>query len=262
MLAQFRQEKILKTLENKGVVYLRELASEMGISESTVRRDIMKLEQENSVEALRGGAIRLKRRKVDLPVVESSKTRMDEKQVIARKAASLVQDGDIIYIDAGTTTSAMIKYLANKRITVVTSSMEVLQQLPVPGVSVVSIGGEVNMELESICGPIAEKNLSMLYFDKAFFSISAYSDMGIFVNDIREARKKEIVKEHSFVTYILADSSKQNQWGFIRFMDSDEGILISEKDDPKDDRKEEQSEQPGQNNGESSGGQKQNDRME
>ncbi len=231
MLAQIRQEKILETLENKDVVYLKELATEMGISESTIRRDVMKLEQGNSVESVRGGAVRLKSRKVDLPLMESQKNKVDEKQIIAKKAAALVEDGDIIYIDAGTTSSAMIKYLENKKITVVTSSIEVIQQLPVEGISVVVIGGEVNMGLASISGPIAEKYLSTLYFDKAFFSVSAYSDIGVFVNDIREARKKEIIKEHSSVTYILADRSKQQQWGFIRFMDRDECILISEDDE-------------------------------
>ncbi len=231
MLAQFRQEKILEALQEKEVVYLKDLASEIGTSESTIRRDIMKLEQEKTIESLRGGAVRLRNRRVDPPTLENQKLRMDVKHMIARKAAALVEDGDIIYIDAGTTTSAMTRYLENKKITVVTPSLEVLQQLPVKGVSFVVVGGELNFELASFCGPIAEKILSQMYFDKAFLSVSAYSDYGVFANDIREGRKKEIVKEHSSETYVLADRTKQQQWGFMQVMDRSECTIITEKDD-------------------------------
>lgn len=231
MLAQFRQEKILEALQSKEVVYLKDLASEIGTSESTIRRDIMKLEQEKTIESLRGGAVRLRNRRVDPPTLENQKLRMDVKHIIARKAAALVEDGDIIYIDAGTTTSAMTRYLENKKITVVTPSLEVLQQLPVKGVSFVAVGGEVNFELASFCGPIAEKILSQMYFDKAFLSVSAFSDHGVFANDIREGRKKEIVKEHSSETYVLADRTKQQQWGFMQVMDYSECTIITETDD-------------------------------
>ncbi|MFR8172516.1 MAG: DeoR/GlpR family DNA-binding transcription regulator [Marvinbryantia sp.] len=168
---------------------------------------------------------------LDPPTLENQKLRMDVKHMIARKAAALVEDGDIIYIDAGTTTSAMTRYLENKKITVVTPSLEVLQQLPVKGVSFVVVGGELNFELASFCGPIAEKILSQMYFDKAFLSVSAYSDYGVFANDIREGRKKEIVKEHSSETYVLADRTKQQQWGFMQVMDRSECTIITEKDD-------------------------------
>ena len=231
MIAELRQGKILETLSNNDMVFLKDLASEMGTSESTIRRDILKLERDEKIESLRGGAVRLKGRHIDLPTRENQKLRMDVKRIIARKAAALVKDGDIIYIDAGTTTRAMVPFLAGKKITVVTSGLEVLQHLPVEGVTVVAVGGEVNFELSSFCGPIAEKQLSNMYFDKAFLSISAYSDVGVFANDIREGRKKEIVKEHSSETYVLADRTKQQQWAFIQIMDRSECTLITETDE-------------------------------
>lgn len=231
MIAELRQGKILETLSRNDVVSLKDLATEMGMSESTIRRDILKLEQDGKIEALRGGAVRLKSLRIDPPTKENQKLRMDVKRIIARKAAALVKDGNIIYIDAGTTTRAMIPFLAGKKITVVTPGLEVLQHLPVEGVSVVAVGGEVNFELSSFCGPIAEKQLSNMYFDKAFLSISAYTDTGIFANDIREGRKKEIVKEHSSETYALADRTKQQQWGFMQIMDRSECTLITETDE-------------------------------
>ncbi len=231
MVAEIRQGKILETLLHNEVVYLKDLASEMGTSESTIRRDILKLEQEGKIEALRGGAVRLKNRRADPPTAENQKIRMDVKRIIARKAAALVEDGEIIYIDAGTTSSAMTPFLAGKKVTVVTPSLEVLHYLPVEGVSFVVVGGEVNFALSSFCGPIAEKQLSNMYFDRAFLSISAYTDTGIFANDIREGRKKEIVKDHSSQTYALADRTKEQQWGFLQIMDRSECVLITETDE-------------------------------
>ena len=234
MIAELRQGKIMETISNHDVVFLKDLASQMGMSESTIRRDILKLEQDGKIEALRGGAVRLKSRRPDPSTKENQKLRMDVKNIIARKAAALVHDGDIIYIDAGTTTRAMVPFLAGKKITIVTPGLEVLQHLPVEGVSVVVVGGEVNFELSSFCGPIAEKQLSNMYFDKAFLSISAYTDTGIFANDIREGRRKEIVKEHSSETYALADRTKQQQWGFMQVMDRSECTLITETDEEVD----------------------------
>ena len=85
--------------------------------------------------------------------------------------------------------------------------------------------------LQKIRLEFAEKQLSNMYFDKAFLSISAYTDTGIFANDIREGRKKEIVKEHSSETYALADRTKQQQWGFMQIMDRSECTLITETDE-------------------------------
>ncbi len=234
LIAEIRQGKILEAISNNDVVFLKELAMQMGMSESTIRRDLLKLEQDGKIEALRGGAVRLKSRRLDPPTVENQKIRMDIKRIIAKKAAALVNDGDIIYIDAGTTTSAMVPFLAGKKITVVTPGLEVLQFFPVENVAVVAVGGEVNFELSSFCGPIAEKQLSNMYFDKAFLSISAYTDTGIFANDIREGRRKEIVKEHSSETYALGDRTKQQQWGFMQVMDRSECTLITETDEEVD----------------------------
>lgn len=66
------------------------------------------------------------------------------------------------------------------------------------------------------------------HFDKAFISISGCNDDGVYANDIRKARNKELVKERSHCTYLLADTSKLNRWGFLKFMDMNEGILITE----------------------------------
>ena len=228
MVPQFRKEEILDSLTKQDSVSLEDLSEKLGVSISTVRRDVVKMAEARDVEMLRGGIVRLQKRRVDMLASLNHANLAPQKEIIAQRAVDLVEDGDIIFIDSGTTTSAMGKYLGNKRITVVTTSIAFLQYLPLPNVNLILIGGEVVYERECVCGTNAEKQLSTMYFDKAFISISGYTEEGVYANDMREARNKELVKERSHCTYLLADSTKINRWGFLKFMDPAEGILITE----------------------------------
>ena len=96
-----------------------------------MRRDVAALEQEGSVIVMRGGAVKYKGEDFDEPVVKKKLIHSEEKEIIARKAAALVEDGDCVYVDSGTTTVGMLKYLQGKRITIVSSSTELLDNLPI-----------------------------------------------------------------------------------------------------------------------------------
>ena len=231
-IPQVRQEEILESLETKESVTLEGLSEMLGVSVSTVRRDVEKMVNKHSVEMLRGGVVRLQKRRVDFLASEGHGKLTLQKEAIARKAVALIEDGDIVFIDSGSTTSAMGKFLADKKITVVTTSTAFLRHLPLPNAECIMIGGQIVYERECTGGTMAEKQLSMMYFDKAFLSISGYTEDGVYANDIRESRNKEMVKERSHCTYLLADSTKLNRWGFVKFMEPDEGILITENDPP------------------------------
>lgn len=227
-IPQFRRDKIRHSLEKEEIISYEALSEQLGVSVSTIRRDIEKMAEGKEVEVLRGGFVRLQKRRVD-PLASTNHTnRAAQKEAIAKQAIGLLEDGDIIFIDSGTTTSLLGKYLAGKRVTVVTTSISFLNYLPIEGVNCILIGGEVVSEREMVCGVSAEKQLSNMYFDKAFLSISGYTDKGVYANDIREARNKELAKERSHETYLLADTTKLNRWGFLKFMEPNEGILITE----------------------------------
>ena len=228
MVPQFRQEEILDSLSKQEAVSLEALSEQLGVSVSTVRRDVVKMVEARNVEMLRGGIVRLQKRRVDMLASLNHANLATEKETIAKRAVELVEEGDIIFIDSGTTTSAMGKYLGDKKITVVTTSTALLKYLPLPNINLILIGGEVVYERECVCGTIAEKELSSMYFDKAFISISGFTDEGVYANDLREGRNKELVKERSHTVYLLADNTKRNRWGFLKFMDPSEGILITE----------------------------------
>ncbi|MDE6897167.1 MAG: DeoR/GlpR family DNA-binding transcription regulator [Lachnospiraceae bacterium] len=230
MVPELRKEEILKSIQRREISYIKNLAEELGISLSTVRRDVAALEEEGSVIVMRGGAVKYKVEDFDAPVEKKKLIRSEEKEIIAKKAAALVEDGDCIYVDSGTTTSGMFRYLHGKRITIVSSSTELLNNLPIKNARCILLGGEVRDDLESVSGALTEKMISDMYFDKAFIGASGYiPDGGIYTYDTRESRKKEIVKEHSRQSYVLMDTSKRNKYAFSKAFELSEAVLITEE---------------------------------
>ena len=153
----------------------------------------------------------------------------EQKEIIARKAADLVQDGDCIYVDSGTTTISMLRYSKGKNVTVVSSSTQIIEYLPIKGVKCILLGGEVRADLASVFGALTEKMLTNMYFDKSFIGANGYvEDEGIYTYDPRESRKKEIVKENSQQVYVLMDTSKKNKRAFTKVFDFNKCVLITE----------------------------------
>ena len=113
MLTQQRHEIILKLLKEKGSITVTEVKDLLDTSESTVRRDITALDKEGKLEKFFGGAVELKKRVTayEYSVAEKMGLKLEEKHRIARYAAGLIKDEDFVYIDAGTTTADMLKFL-------------------------------------------------------------------------------------------------------------------------------------------------------
>lgn len=231
MIPELRRQDLLQHIADKNVAFMQEIAGELGISLSTVRRDLKALELEGEIIILRGGAVKIKKGDFDEPVARKKLINSEAKEKIAQKAAALVEPGDFIYIDSGTTTVSMLKYLGDKDITIVSSSTQLIDYLPIKGATCILLGGEVRDDLESVYGVLTEKMITEMYFDKAFIGANGYfEDGGIYTYDPREARKKEIVKSFSKTTYALMDSSKKNKHAFIKVFDTSECILITELD--------------------------------
>lgn len=166
----------------------------------------------------------------EAPVVKKRLIRSAEKDLIAKKAAALVSDGDVIYIDSGTTCSCMFQYLSSKDIIIVTSNYEVLDFMPMQKAKVIMLGGEISNDLHSINGPLTEKSIADMHFNKAFIGANGYiPDGGVFTHTEREARKKVLVKEHSDKNYLLMDTSKKNQYAFQKLFNVRDVELITEE---------------------------------
>ena len=241
MVPELRQEKILESVKSREISYIKDLAEELGISLSTIRRDVAVLEDAGEVISMRGGAVKpaavpaptmtVSEKPVDeAPVIKKRLINSSQKDIIGKKAAELVESGDVIYVDSGTTCSCMFNYLASKDIIIVTSNYEVLDYMPMQRASVILLGGEISDDLHSINGPLTEKCIADMHFNKAFIGANGYiPDGGVFTHSEREARKKVLVREHSDKNYLLVDTSKKNQYAFQKLFNVRDVVLITEE---------------------------------
>ena len=129
MLTQQRHEIILELLREKGSITVTEVKDLLDTSESTVRRDITALDKEGKLEKVFGGAVELKERvtayEYEYSVAEKMGLKLEEKDRIAKYAAGLIQDEDFVYLDAGTTTGDILKFLKVTRAVFVTNAVAV-----------------------------------------------------------------------------------------------------------------------------------------
>jgi DeoR family fructose operon transcriptional repressor len=234
MIPYERRKRMLDKLEKQEIVNLDDFSLALGeVSFSTIRRDLQTLETEGKVVILRGGAARMKSRSYDSPVSSRKVLHVKEKEIIAKMAAGLVKNGEVIYLDAGSTVLRMIKHLKSKNITVVTTNAIIVPELTEKDFKCILVGGEVLKETGSLVGPLADNALKNMYFDKAFIGATGYDlQAGINTPDEREASKKAIIKNNTKETFVLVDSSKEGVKTLSKCFNINECIIITEKETP------------------------------
>ena len=233
----FRRKDILLLLRQNEVMTVFDLARALKVSISTARRDINLLLAEGSIERLKGGAYRARQNMpiVD-PEVEPEAPRADHqdtdaKTLIARNAASLVRDNEVIFVDSGSTLLKIPQFITASNVTLVVRSLGVLEMVPAnSSISVLLLGGEYLPDLRAVNGPITDTQLSNMNFHRVFLGANAYSlkDNCAYVYDIREAYVKQLVKTRSKKVYFLAETSKCSRIDFYRAFSLDGCVLINE----------------------------------
>ena len=149
------------------VTELREL---LDASESTVRRDITALDKAGKLTKVFGGAVALNHKVTayEPTVAQKSELNKEEKQKIAKYAASLITPDDFVYLDAGTTTGLMLEYLAGVRAAFVTNAVSHAQTLAKMGIRVYLIGGELKSSTEAVVGSQAMQMIQMYHLQRDF----------------------------------------------------------------------------------------------
>lgn len=232
MLTEKRHEIILQLLRKKGSITVNEIKDELGISESTIRRDLNTLDEEGKLVKVFGGAVTVNYEFTGKePTVSQKKdVNTEAKRTIARYAATLIEPDDFVYIDAGTTTGCMIDYITEKSATYVTNAVAHARNLAVAGFRVILIGGELKGSTEAVVGSGAVEMLRQYNFNKGFFGANGISlKSGITTPDISEAAVKEIAIEHCSCRYVLADSSKFDNVSSVTFAGLDRVKFITDK---------------------------------
>ena len=146
---------------------------------------------------------------------------------IAQKALSLIEDGDVIFIDAGTTTELLVELLDRKNLTVVTDSIHHAAKLVDKNFKTIIIGGFVKQSTDASIGRAAVEQISQLNFDKAFIGMNGVDESFLTTPDMEEAAIKKTIIENAQKTYVLLDASKIGQVSFAKVARIEKVTLIT-----------------------------------
>lgn len=232
MLTQDRHIKILSILKENGSVTVSRLTEELNTSESTIRRDLAHLADIGKLNKVHGGATVLNQEFIKIEDSLDSKLtkNIEEKRLIAKYAAQQVKDDDFVYIDAGTTTLLMTQFLKDSQATFITNGISHAKTLSENGCKVLVLGGLLKPTTEAIIGLKAASNLQQYSFTKAFMGANGVSEkQGFTTPDIEEATLKAVAIEKSFVSYVLADSSKFDKVSAVKIGSLDTACIITDK---------------------------------
>lgn len=231
MLTEQRHEIILQELNKKGSVTVQELKELLNSSESTVRRDLNSLDEEGKLTKVFGGAVAKDPEisSTELSVSQKSQVKAVEKQKIGKYAAELIQPNEFIYLDAGTTTEAMIDFLTEKTATYVTNAVTHARKLAVAGFKVILIGGELKGVTEAVVGNQAILTLEKMNFNRGFFGTNGiHEERGFTTPDFNEALVKETAFGHTHHKYVLADSTKFGEISSVTFGAMEMAVILTD----------------------------------
>lgn len=224
LFATERREQILQLLEERSKIFVPELCDVFSVSPATIRTDLRDLENDGKLRRTHGGAIPVAKAAFEEVSVLKEIDHIEEKRRIAQEAATLVEDGDTIALDIGTTTIELAKCLRGKQnITAVTVDLEIARTLEDFDINVIVIGGILRRGYHCAVGSMAVSNLSRMNVDKAFMAANAFSiEKGFTTPAFEYAEVKQAMIAIASETIMLADSSKIGQISFLKFADLDD----------------------------------------
>jgi DeoR family transcriptional regulator, fructose operon transcriptional repressor len=205
-----RQDAILHYLTEQGFATVSALAQEFRVSEMTIRRDLAELEKRRALQRTYGGATVYDPSFFEVSLQAKTTQFVEEKRRIGRAAANLVQDGDIVILDAGSTTMLVAKFLKTKRITVITNALNIAADLSdCPEIEIFIAGGHLRQGVLAIVGPQTAAFFENIRADKMFMGTEGIDvHGGIMVPDFSEAHTKRAMVNSAKELIVVADHTK------------------------------------------------------
>lgn len=209
LTAEQRRGQLLEMVRQRGFAALPDLADSLGVSESTVRRDLDALERSGVAKRTHGGAF-YAGPSPKLPHFDlRQRVEWDKKKAIARRAAELVEDGETLLLDGGSTTYELARLLVTRPLQVVTTSLPVANLFTTSVTAdLVLVGGYVHSRTGVVVGPYAEQMLNSLNVRKAFLSVAAVSPRGCFNSNLLLVETERAMMRVADEVIVLADSTK------------------------------------------------------
>jgi DeoR family transcriptional regulator of aga operon len=207
---EIRREWIMKQLRIKGSIQVNEIVEEFAVSEATVRRDLELLESDKKCIRTLGGAI-LESIKTEIPFYKKLEINAEEKNEIADKALSLIQEGDIIGLTGGSTNYLIAKKLQEFRnLTIVTNAINIAYEcIGIPGLQLIVTGGVIRTQSFELSGPLADGTLEKIHIQKTFVGVDGISlQRGLTTFNELEAQTNRLMIQQSMQAYVVADHTK------------------------------------------------------
>ncbi|WP_297568898.1 DeoR/GlpR family DNA-binding transcription regulator [uncultured Faecalibaculum sp.] len=233
MLADKRYERIVEITDAQGFVKTRELADLLGVSETTIRRDVEELDTRRRLIRVHGGAKSLE--KGNLTTSQDEKLMRErvtvharEKEAIARRAVEMVRDGDCVFLDGGTTILPMLDILKDRKITIVTHSALIVEAFREGTARLFVLPGDFDTYYSMFTGPVTGQILSRFHFDFCFISCLGINprEGAVLASETLIPAVKRGAMERATRRILMADSSKMNVRAFYTMADLSEFDLV------------------------------------
>lgn len=244
MFAEERQKQIVQMLNKTSSLKVADLSENFGVSESTIRRDLQEMQQKGMLTRTHGGAVGILPTSFEPSFKEKETEKHDEKMEIGALAASMIEDGDTIILDSGTTCLEIARNIMQQKVTVITNSIDIASELSVKeNIELIVAGGSLRINTRAMVGHITENILSNFRVDKAFIGANGISiEEGITTPNFTEAQTKKAMIDTANKVILVADSTKFNNVCFsvicplrvvstiITSRDTDENIIKEYED--------------------------------
>jgi DeoR family transcriptional regulator, aga operon transcriptional repressor len=234
-----RRREVLEILHRDGRVLVKELARHFRTSQITIRKDLEFLDGQGVIQRTHGGALPLPAGTLLDPTLrEKEKLHRRQKMQIALAAARLVQEGQSVVLDSGTTTTAIARALKEKsKLTVITNAINIAAELAGTHIELLLTGGMLRKNSFSLVGPLAERALRQLSADILFLGVDGFdTKSGLFTPNLLESEVNRAMVEISRRTIAVCDSSKFGRRSLCNIMPIDMvHEVITDKQIPKSD---------------------------
>jgi len=234
MLLDQRRDQILQHAQEHGYVSLGQLVAHLGVSESTIRRDLDALDQAGQIRRTRGGIAYVGE---SLPALETRVTRAHlEKQKIAKAVAAMIQPGESILLDAGSTTLEIARQLQKMELQVLTTYLPIVNLLhSAPNIELIFIGGYIHPKTDVALGPIVTQTLKGLHVRKAIMSAGGLTSRGLFNSNTLLVDAQRMMIEASEEVIVALDSHKLGHTELVNLcpLDDIDRLVTDDAVDPQ-----------------------------
>ncbi len=233
-----RRGKILEKLKRDGAVSVSQLSTELGATPVTIRSDLDALGKDGYLMRVQGGAVQKVQAQSSPMLISKNIANTDEKRAIAKAVCDMVEDGDVLFINFGSTVQMIASELKNRsNLNIVTNAMAVAMELGnIPTFRVILLGGEINAQYGFVHGSDAQEQIGRYRANKAILSLDGISAVGgMTTYHAEESSVNSMMINQAMQVIVAADHTKIGRTGFFHFNAIPRGTcLVTTKKAPAD----------------------------